>query len=163
MQNHIETQIADSDRARFARCIEASKRVNWDIDRDVIRGRVFDTDETFLPQGLSKVQELDFLTDAEQRFLSRIQGRTYAYIFGLVERFINAKVLDLSRAHALGDQTALEALVRFSEEELKHQELFRRIEALAEEQMPPGYKQAGDRDAIAAAVLSMESWAVLML
>lgn len=163
MQIQTETHIADSDRARFARCIEASKRVNWDIDRDVIRGRAFDMDETFLPQGLSKVQELDFLTTAEQRFLSQIQGRTYAYIFGLVERFINAKVLDLSRAHALGDQTALEALVRFSEEELKHQELFRRIEALTEEQMPPGYKQAGDPDAIAAAVLSMESWAVLML
>jgi hypothetical protein len=45
-----------------------------------------------------------------------------------VERFINAKVLELSREHWLGDQTALEALVRFSDEELKHQEMFRRIE-----------------------------------
>ena len=62
--------------------------------------------------------------------MSQIQGRTYANIFGLVERFISAKVLELSRDHWLGDQTALEALVRFTDEELKHQELFRRIEEM---------------------------------
>jgi hypothetical protein len=56
--------------------------------------------------------------------VSQIQGRTYANVFGLVERFINAKVLELSHDHWFGDQ--LEALVRFSDEELKHQALFRR-------------------------------------
>ena len=60
--------------------------------------------------------------------LSQIQGRTYANMFGLVERFINCKVLELSQHHCTGDQVALEALIRFSDEELKHQELFRRIE-----------------------------------
>ena len=58
-----------------------------------------------------------------------MQGRTYAMLFGLVERFINAKVLEISREHWLDDQTALQALIRFSDEELKHQELFRRLEA----------------------------------
>ena len=67
-----------------------------------------------------------------------MQGRTYAYIFGLVERFIGAKVLELSGQHWLGDQVALEALVRFSDEELKHQELFRRIEVMLERGMPAG-------------------------
>ncbi len=158
-----EAALKESEQARFARCIEASKRVRWDIDADVIRGRRFNMMQTFLPLGLSKVDELTFLTDGEKRFLSQVQGRTYAYIFGLVERFINAKVLELSREHALGDQTALEALIRFSDEELKHQELFRRIEKMADEQMPPGYKAAGDPDAVAEAVLSMSNWAVLML
>ncbi len=51
-------------------------------------------------------------------------------MFGLVERFIAAKVLEVGRDHALGDQVALEALVRFTDEELKHQELFRRLEAM---------------------------------
>jgi len=32
-----------------------------------------------------------------------------------------AKVLETTRDHWLGDQTALEALIRFSDEELKHQ------------------------------------------
>ncbi len=34
---------------RYARCIETSKRVRWDIDKDVIRGRNFDTAHKFLP------------------------------------------------------------------------------------------------------------------
>jgi len=57
----------------------------------------------------------------------------------------------------------LEALVRFCDEELKHQELFRRIERLAAEHMPPGYKFAWDPNEIARAVLSKSTWAVLAL
>lgn len=151
------------DTNRFARCIQASKQVRWDIEADVIRGRQFDTTQKFMPDGLSKVPELDFLTPAEQRYVSQIQGRTYANIFGLVERFINAKVLELSREHWLGDQVALEGLVRFSDEELKHQALFRRIEHLAGAQMPAGYTFLPQPNDVATAVLSKSTWAVLAL
>jgi len=72
-------------------------------------------------------------------------------------------VLELSRDHWLGDQVALEALVRFGDEELKHQELFRRVEALTAEAMPPGYSFAWNPNEVAAAVLSKSSWAVLAL
>jgi hypothetical protein len=95
--------------------------------------------------------------------MSQVQGRTYANIFGLVERFINAKMLELSKDHWFGDQVALEALVRFSDEELKHQELFRRVEALAAESMPPGYKVAVDPNDVARFVLGKSTWAVLAL
>ena len=40
---------------RYAKCIEVSKRIRWDIDRDVIRGRSFDFSKKFMPDGLSKV------------------------------------------------------------------------------------------------------------
>jgi hypothetical protein len=151
------------DTDRYARCIDASKRVRWDIDDDVIRGRRFDVRQKFLPDSLSKVSQFDFLSPDEQRFLSQIQGRTYANIFGLVERYINTKVLELSRDHWLGDQVALEALVRFSDEELKHQELFRRIEELVAADMPPGYRFLPDPNDVARAVLSKSTWAVLAL
>jgi hypothetical protein len=59
-------------------------------------------------------------------------------VFGLVERFINAKVLELSRDHWMGDKVALEGLVRFCDEELKHQELFRRIERKVAETLSDG-------------------------
>ena len=117
-------------RSRYEACIETSKRVRWDIDKDLLRGRQFDFATTFLPDGLTKVGELPFLGAEDRRLMSQIQGRTYANFFGLVERFINAKVLEVSRDHWLGDQKALEALVRFSDEELKHQELFRRLEEM---------------------------------
>lgn len=148
---------------RYARCIDASKRVRWDIDDDVIRNRRFDRSQKFLPDGLSMVDQLDFLSADEQRYLSQIQGRTYANMFGLVERFINAKILEVSRDHWLGDQTKLEALVRFSDEELKHQALFRRIEGLAGERMPDGYVFAPDPDDVAEVVLGKSTWAVLGL
>lgn len=151
------------DSTRYAKTIEVSKRIRWDIDRDVIRGRRFDFAKRFLPDGLSKVDRLTFLTANDQRLLSQIQGRTYANIFGLVERFIAAKVLDVSRDHWLGDQTALEALVRMGDEEIKHQELFRRIEGMCAEGMPEGYTFVPEPNAVASAVLAKSTWAVLAL
>ena len=154
---------AHTDTARYARCIKASKKASWEIDRDVLRGREFDFNHKFLPDGLSMVDELAFLTEAERRSLSQVQGRTYAYLFGLVERFIGAKVLDQSREHYFGDQVALEALVRFGDEELKHQELFRRVEALISHSMPSGYSTVADPNEVARVVLSKSTWAVLAL
>ena len=148
---------------RYARTIEASKRIRWDIDRDVLRSRRFDLSKKFLPDGLSKARELEFLGDKERRLFSQVQGRTYANLFGLIERYIGAKVLELSRDHWLGDQTALEALVRFTDEELKHQELFRRVEALMSEVMPAGYALMAQPNEVAKAVLSKSTWAVLAL
>ena len=122
---------------RYAFCIKASKKVRWDIDADVLRGRQLDFPHKFLPDGLSRVAELGFLTAPSGapepgagshlrvslrpgRALHRRQGA------GAVKRAL------------LGDQVALEALVRFSDEELKHQELFRRVEALIARGMPGG-------------------------
>jgi hypothetical protein len=149
--------------SRYARCIESSKRVRWDIDEDVIRGRRFDTAHKFLPDGLSLTNGFTTLTPGERRFVSQIQGRTYANIFGLVERFINAKVLELSRDHALGDQIVVEALVRFSDEELKHQALFRRIDAMVGEVLPGGYRFDFNPNTVARTVLGKSTWAVLAL
>ena len=149
--------------SRYAKCIEVSKRIRWDIDNDVIRGRQFDFSKKFLPDGLSKIDQFDFLSVEEKRLLSQIQGRSYANIFGLVERFICAKILEVSGSHWLGDQVALQALIRFSDEEMKHQELFRRIEQMIGEQMPPGYEFAPDPNEVAKAVLGKSTWAVLAL
>src|SRR4051794_34024748 len=102
----MEMNAQHLDTRRYAKAIEVSKRVRWDIERDVIRGRRLDAGAKFLPDGLSKVASVGFLTEGERRFVSQIQGRTYANMFGLVERFIAPKVLDVGRGHALGDQTA---------------------------------------------------------
>jgi hypothetical protein len=159
----MHTIQGNTDSSRYARCVEVSKRIRWEIDRDVICGREFEFDKKFLPDGLSQVQEMDFLSSDEKRLVSQIQGRTYANIFGLVERFINAKILEISQDHWLGDQVALEALIRFSDEELKHQELFRRIESMIGAEMPAGYTLVADPNEVARAVLSKSTWAVLGL
>ena len=93
--SHVAQHTIDS--TRYAKCVEVSKRIRWDTDRDVIRGRQFDFGKTFLPGGLSKVAHLPFLNADEKRLFSQVQGRTYANMFALVERFIGAKVLEISR------------------------------------------------------------------
>lgn len=152
----------DNDTIKYIRCVENSKKVRWDIDRDVIRGRQFDSSRKYLPDGLTLLRGMN-LTNAEKRFASQIQGRTYANIFGLVERFITTKLLEVGAEHALGNQHALEALVRFSDEEIKHQELFRRIEVMIAETMPRGYRFEIDPDDVARALLQHSTWSVLML
>jgi hypothetical protein len=159
--SHVAQHSTES--ARYAKCVEVSKRVRWDTDRDVIRGRGFDFGKTFLPDGLSKVEQLPFLGADEKRLFSQVQGRTYANMFALVERFIGAKVLELSRGHWLGDQVALEALVRLTDEELKHQEMFRRLETMIAPGMPAGYAFLPQPNDVAQAVLAASSWAVLAL
>src|SRR5678815_4304267 len=128
-----------------------------------IRDSAFDFSKTFLPRGLSLVDELPFLSASERRTLSQVQGRTYANLFGLVERFIGAKMLEVGRSHALGDQVAFEALVRFTDEELKHQALLRRIDEMLAADMSSGYVCAAEPNAVAQAVLSKSTWAVLGL
>jgi hypothetical protein len=147
----------------YARVVSASKRVRWDIDHDVIRERTVDLARKLMPDGLSLATRLPFLDAPACRFFSQVQGRTYANMFGLIERFVNAKVLDHSRRHFFGDQIALEAMVRFSDEELKHQELFRRIERLAAHDMRPGHRFTHDANAVAGVVLGKSTWSVLAL
>jgi hypothetical protein len=163
MQTAAHTVPFQLDSGRYAKCIDLSKRVRWDIERDVIRGRGFDLARKFLPDGMTKVDRIGWLDAPQRRLLSQIQGRTYANMFGLVERFINAKMLEVSRDHWLGDQTALEALVRFSEEELKHQALFRRLESLMADCMPIDYVFVPEPDPVAALVLGKSTWSVLAL
>lgn len=148
---------------KYQKCIDTSKRIRWEIDTDVIRGRSFDGNEKFLPDGLSMCADASFLSDKERLLISQIQGRTYANMFGLVERFINLKILELSQDHVHTDQTAHKALMGFSDEEIKHQKLFKRVDLLCAEVMPDGYSFDWVPNDIADVVLSKSSWAVLAL
>jgi hypothetical protein len=102
------------------------------------------------------------LSADEKRFVSQIRGCTYANVFWS-NASSNAKVLELSSDHWLGDQAALEALERFSDEELKHHVLFRRIETMIGHILPDGYRFDVDSNAVARAVLGKSTWAVLAL
>lgn len=147
----------------YAKCIGAARRVRWDIERDVIRGRAFDPARSFLPDGLSKVGELAFLTAGEQCLLSQIQGRTYAGMFGLIEHAIAAKTCELAFGHRVTDPLAFETLVCFTAARIKHQALFQRLAHLAARGLPAGYVFAPEAGTLAQAVLVHSSWAALAL
>ncbi len=160
----LEPQAPTADAApKYARCLDASRRVRWDIERDVIRGRHFDFGHRFLPDALSRAGELAQLQPHERCLLWQVQGRTYANMIALLERFIAAKGSELARSHSLGNQVAFEALVRLTDEEIKHQALFRRVDEMLAAQMPPGYTFLAQADQVAQAVLAKSDWAVLAL
>ena len=71
----MQTTTLPAEAQRYAKTIEVSKRIRWDIDRDVIRGREFDLSHRFMPDGLSLVDELPFLVVAEPVVLGRAQCR----------------------------------------------------------------------------------------
>lgn len=153
---------AEEEALRYARCIAVSKRVRWTVD-GVFQGRGFSPTHKFLPDNFAKTTAFPSLSTEEIRFVSQIQGRTYANMFGLLERYVNAKVLELSQDHWFGDQTKLEALVRFSDEEIKHQHLFQCVEALITSVMPDGYCFAPEPNPVAKMILGKSTWAVLGL
>ena len=70
-QSILQPQV---DSARYAKCIEVSKRIRWDIDRDVIRHREFDFTKKFLPDALSFVDHVPFLGTDQRRLLSQSPG-----------------------------------------------------------------------------------------
>ena len=147
---------------RYAKCIEVSKRVRWDIDKDVLRGRSFQFSQKFLPDGLSGIDQFDFLPEQDKRLISQIQGRTYAKMFGFVERFITAKLLELPEITGW-EVRLLWNRCSLRDEELKHQTLFLRIEPMMAEGMPDGYTFLPDPNAVAKAVLGTPTWAVMGL
>jgi hypothetical protein len=53
--------------------------------------------------------------------------------------------------------------MRFSSEELKHQEMFRRVEALTAEAMPDGYRFTAEPNAFTRVIMAKSTWAVLAL
>ena len=72
METMIEEQSLETN--RYAKCIAASRRVRWDIDRDVIRGRSFDFTKKFLPDALSKVDSLALVSPDVGRLLCEERG-----------------------------------------------------------------------------------------
>jgi len=143
-----------------ARRLDAVHAVEWDIER-VLHGRSLDFSRKFLPDGLSLLDRLDFLRPAEALRLSQLQGRTYAVLLARLERVIGATVLLRARAQVFDDKAAVDGLLRFANDELKHRELFRRLELLIDQGMPAGYRAAGITLQFAAGMLDRRAWSLL--
>lgn len=135
----------------------------WEVERDVIRGRTFDRTAKFMPDGLSHATRLEFLDARERVLFAQVQGRTYANVFGMLERCIGANMLELSRSQLLGDQASLEALVQCTQDELKHQALFARIDLMMAGAMPQGYRFKARPTDFTWLVLGRARWSVLAL
>jgi hypothetical protein len=83
-----------------------------------------DFSRPFLPEGLFAIEKLACLTPAQRLMLNQISGNSYLNLFAFVEEYITAMAVQHAQAELFGDHVAVRALVRFAEEESKHQQLF---------------------------------------
>lgn len=115
----------------YPEILKNSLKVAW-TERQVLEGRDFDYSKRFLPNRLSGVDEIRCLKDREKLKLNQIMGNAYCHLFAYVEEYIIPQALEAAQRDIYGDESRLRALLRFAEDESKHQELFRRSTALFE-------------------------------
>ncbi len=143
-------------------CLDNSKKVAWK-EEDVFAGQNFDFSMRFLPNRMSGVDDIACLNDDEKRQLNQIMGNAYCHIFAFVEEFIIPMVTEEALKDIHGDEVRLRSLLRFAEEELKHQELFRRAMALFEQGFRTQCGLIPGREDVAKVVLSKSRLGVLCL
>lgn len=113
----------------YEACIRNSEKANWRLDDVMPAGTALDFSLPFLPDALAHTRRIACLNAHEQMVLNQIAGNAYLNLFGFVEEYILATTIQHAEAALFGDRAATRALLRFSEEEAKHQILFRRYRA----------------------------------
>ena len=146
----------------YTTCLEGSIKNAWTVE-DCYQGRDFDFAKPFLPERMAGVAGISCLNDEERRRLNQIRGNSYCHLFAFVEEYIIPMVMASAAQNVYGDETRLWSLVRFAEEEIKHQELMRR----ACDQFAKGFgKPCGlipGREAVAEVVLERSELTALLL
>lgn len=143
-------------------CVQTSERVAWKIS-DIIGDGKFDFARGFLPETLAQVGGIACLSASEKLKLNQLRGLTYAHLFAFVEEFIICKLHEQAGTYGPEHASARRALLRFTEEEVKHQMMFEAAKAAllprfgAECKLVPGAVQ------VAGFVLSKSSLGVMLL
>ncbi|HKE76822.1 MAG TPA: hypothetical protein VKB57_24595 [Acidimicrobiales bacterium] len=147
---------------RYDTCLDGSITNAWTVE-DCFQGRDFDFSKPFLPDRIAGVDGIACLSGDEKRMLNQIRGNSYCHIFAFVEEYIVPLVMDRARADVYGDETRLWSLLRFAEEETKHQQMLRR----ACEQFAAGFGVecglVAGRESVAEAVLATSPLTALLL
>jgi hypothetical protein len=146
----------------YTNLLDRSVNNAWTVE-DCFQGRDFDFTKSFVPERIAGVRDIGCLNDDERRKLNQIRGNSYCHIFGFVEEYIVPMVMANAERDIYGDETRLWSLLRFAEEELKHQELMRR----ACEQFEHGFGSHCElipgREVVAEVVLDKSRLAALLL
>lgn len=146
----------------YQECLDNSQKVSWRED-DILAGKNFDFSKRFLPNKLTGVDEIGCLNDNEKRQLNQIMGNGYCHIFAFVEEFIVPTITEEAMKDAYGDEVRIRSLLRFAEEELKHQELFRKSVDLFGKGFGTECGLIPGREEVAKVVRSKSKLAVLLL
>jgi hypothetical protein len=129
-------------------------------DRDE---RELDFSAKFLPDTLSKINEIDFLSSAQRRFLSQIQGRTYANMLLWLERRVAHTTTNDSHNETAFVGRPKESRDKVVALESTDQTLFQCIDVMINRRMPSGYRFVLRDENVTMPVLPLSKWARLAL
>jgi hypothetical protein len=146
----------------YEECLHTSLKVAWK-EEDVLKNRDFDYSKRFLPNRLAGVDEIACLDEREKLKLNQIIGNAYCHIFAYVEEFIVPQALEAAQRDVYGEEARLRALIRFAEDETKHQQMFRRSMALFEKGFGTVCGVIPGREDVARAVLGKSRLCSLLL
>ncbi len=147
----------------YASVVRNSEKVSWTVDEVMPPGTRLDFGRPFLPDALEGSSRVPGLTPAERLKLNHITSNAYMNLFAFLEEYIIAMAVNHAQAEMHGDHDAIRALVRFAEEELKHQKLFFRYLDAFKEGFGHPCRVLGDAAAVAHVILSKSPMAVLLM
>src|SRR5688572_24187893 len=113
--------------ADYGKVVDTSERVAWRVNDVFPPNSTLDCTRYFMPKAMFAGETLEFLTPDEKRTLNQIYGNSYAYLFYFVEAYIIDMAMRHAQAELYGNDDNLRAMLRFAEEEVKHQQMFVRF------------------------------------
>ena len=147
----------------YDKCIDLSERVAWRVDDVIPPESRLDFSKPFMPSAMDFSRTLPFLSSTEKLQLNQIFGNSYSYLFYFVEAYIIEMVMQHTQAQLYGNDTALRCLLRFAEEEVKHQQLFLRFGEMFSAQFGSACDLVDSPQAVASFILGKSPMAVVLV
>ncbi len=147
----------------YRKCVELSERVAWRVEEVVPPGSTFDFTRPFMPSAMFFGDSIAFLSPHERLRLNQIFGNSYGYLFYFVEAYIIDMAMRHATAELYGDEHTLRAMLRFAEEEVKHQQLFLRFCEIFKSQFATECDLVESPQAVASFILSKSPMAVVLV
>ncbi|RKH13867.1 hypothetical protein D7V97_04640 [Corallococcus sp. CA053C] len=148
--------------AEYQSCIQSSEKVSWRLDELLPKDTVLDFSRRFLSDALTGTSAFSFLSTDEKLMLNQIRSNSYAHLFLFLEEYAVALAAQRAGLELHGNATHMRALLRFTEEELKHQQLFARFTST----FARGFKVApallDNQVAVAKAIMTKSNLGVLI-
>jgi hypothetical protein len=150
--------------ADYGKVVDASERVAWRVNEVFPPGSALDYTKWFMPKAMFVAKDLEFLSEDEKRKLNQIYGNSYAYLFYFVEAYIIDMAMRHAQAELYGsDENNLRAMLRFAEEEVKHQQMFIRFGEMFKASFGTPCDVVPNPQAVAAVILSKSPMAVTLV
>lgn len=147
----------------YSSLVTLSERACWRLDEVFPDNTVLDLTRPFLPERYMRTANVPGLTADELLRFNQITGHGYCHLFDVTEEFVVINSLATATQRLHSDRAGARAWIRMSDEESKHQQMFRRFGDAFARQLaiePAAFPGTAD---VTAAVLQTTPIAVLLI